>query len=67
MAEFEGIAYNAITNQQRIVEMSEDEVRDITFDIEFDSCSGPCKCHPLESDGTCSKGWPSKMQAVGLI
>ncbi len=64
---FTGIAKNLKTGEKRPVGMTEDTFESILFDCEHDECSGPCECYPLEQDGVCPNGWPSKSLAVGMI
>ena len=61
-----GIGVNVQTGETRNFEMHLDELRDITFDVEFDHCTGDCECQ-VETDGTCPEGWPSRMSALGFV
>jgi hypothetical protein len=63
---FSGIAVNVKTHETRDVRMTEDEVRDITYEVEHAVCSGNCECI-VEPDGICPDGWPSRLLAVGMI
>ena len=61
-----GMATNKFTGERRRVIVPEEVIADVTMDREHATCSGPCEC-TVESDGHCSKGWPSQMLAVGAL
>lgn len=65
--QLEGKAVNAHTGEVRQVSIPDSYARGVMVEDQHDECSGPCECGPLEPDGECSKGWPSKLRAVGII
>lgn len=63
---FTGTAENEVTHERVKVSVTEAHVRAVLDEEESATCSGPCEC-PVEPDGTCSKFWPSRLRAVGVI
>jgi len=58
---------NRHTKERREFTYTLAELRGVVMGDADDECTGPCACSPLEPDGTCSKGWPSRCRAAGLI
>lgn len=56
---------NKITGEIREGKVSLKTLEKVS-DTGIDKCCGPCKCS-VEPDGECAKGWPSRMQAAGII
>ncbi len=61
-----GTATNVHTGATRPASLTEAQAAAILSDEEHDTCSGECEC-PVEPDGECPKGWPSRMRAVGMV
>lgn len=51
---------NRQTGEKTIVEMPEDEAKDVLCDG-VSICCGPCE-HDIEPDGICPDGWPSRQE-----
>lgn len=53
---------NKLTGQRREIKVTLRSLERATFDG-LDKCIGPCKC-TVETDGTCPKGWPARVEAA---
>lgn len=62
---FRGLARNTVTGETRKIIVTEQEAAEGILDAEPVLCSGPCEC-PIEPDGECCNGWPSRLLVAGL-
>lgn len=56
-----GEATNSKTGEKRIVKVGITTLE--KAQVDGDKCSGPCN-HPVEVDGHCPKGWPSRTMVM---
>lgn len=59
-------ATNRYTDEQRVVKISHEWLRDVLYEVHHDECAGPCQC-TVEPDGYCPKGWPALSKTAEVI
>jgi hypothetical protein len=65
MSSIEGNARNVLTGESRPVKMSIKMAEKVSAGS-MDKCTGPCRC-TVEPDGTCPRGWPSRLIALHIL